>query len=481
MKKKIFTLNTTQLSKIILTIGLFAAVSGCSMVPKYQQPQMAAPATFDNDYITSAEATMETPLQVSAAELGWRKFFTDPLLQQLIETALENNRDLRESALNVEAYQAQYRIQRAAQFPTVTVDGSGTKQRTLSSGGYATSETYSVDLGITSYELDLYGRIKSLKDQALEQFLAMEETQRSASITLIAEVARTYLTWLADMELLQITEDTRKTEEESYSLVKQRVDAGVANELDLAQARTSLETVKANLALYSRQVAQDRHYLALLTGANLPAAMNERTSLLSDAAIAALTPMSLSSDVLLQRPDIMAAEHELRGANANIGAARAAFFPTLRITTSAGFISTELSSLFDSGSGAWLFSPSISLPIFTAGQLQAELDTARIQKDIYIARYEKAIQTAFQEVSDALVAVGTYHDQLVAQKANLQANEEYYSRALERYEEGIDSFLTLLDAQRSLYSSRQNFISQKLAQLENNVTLYKVLGGGIKE
>ncbi len=268
-------------------------------------------------------------------------------MQQLIETALRNNPDLRETALNVESYQAQYRIQRSAQFPSVTGDGYGLKQRTLSGSGYSTGETYLLEVGITSYELDLYGRIRNLKDQALEQYLAMEETQKSVTISLIAEIAKSYLTWLADRELLQISEDTQKVEEESYELVRQRVQGGIANELDLAQARTSLETVKANLAMYRRRVAQDYNYMNLLAGTSLPDTVLSEKGLLTDVAPLAVMPPTLSSAVLLQRPDIMAAEHELKGANANIGAARAAFFPTVSLSASAGVINSDLSNLFD--------------------------------------------------------------------------------------------------------------------------------------
>ncbi len=365
--------------------------------------------------------------------------------------------------------------------PTITADGYWSKSRTLTGTTHSTSEVYSLDLGTTSYELDLYGRIRNLRDQALEQYLALQETHKSATISLIAEVARSYFTWLADRELLQISDDTRKIEEESYSLVKQRSSAGISSDLDLAQARTSLETVRANLALYQRRVAQDLHYLTLLTGTSLSGTLLNKSGLLSDQESLSVTPSTLSSTILLDRPDIMAAEHQLIGANANVGAARAAFFPTVSLTAKAGLISSDLADLFDSGSGSWLFSPAIRLPIFTAGRLKAELDVAKIEKEISIVQYERAIQTAFREVSDALVASETYQSQLQAQKANLVANEDYYRLARDRYQQGVDNFLVLLDAQRSLYSSRQNYLTLNLAQLDNQVNLYKVLGGGWKE
>lgn len=450
------------------------------MAPKYLRPALPVPEKFAGVVDGQIQPAKEGQRVRQISELGWRNVFTDPDLQRLIETALRNNRDVRETALNVEAYQALYRIQRSALLPTVTGEGYGAKQRTLTGANHSTGEIYSLDIGTTAYELDFYGRIRNLKDQALEQYLALEEIHKSATVSLIAEVARAYLTWLTDKELLQISEDTRRNEEESYSLIEQRVDAGIANELDLAQARTSLENVKANLALYRRQAAQDLHYLALLTGTSLPASFLDEAASVSirDLKLLSVMPSELSSTVLLGRPDIMAAEHQLRGANASIGAARAAFFPTVRLTASAGVISSDLSDLFASGSGSWLFSPSISLPIFTAGRLEAELDVAEIEKEIFVARYEKTIQTAFREVSDALVASETYRDQMRAQRANLVANENYYTHARDRYEQGVDSFLVLLDAQRSLYSSRQIYLTLNLAQLANQVNLYKVLGGG---
>ncbi len=471
----------TITKKLCAAASLFLMLNGCAMAPEYLRPGLPVTDEFPISEAQKAELNADDTRSGLISDLGWRDVFTDPGLQELIKLSLTNNRDLRETALNVEAYQAQFRIQRSALFPNISGDASGTKQRGPTSGGAATSESYSLEVASTSYELDFYGRIRNLNDQALEQYLALEETRKSATISLIAEVANAYITWLTDRELLYITEQTRQVEEDSYRLIQQRVDAGIANQLDLAQARTSLESVKANSALYRRQVLQDLHNLTLLIGTSLPQTILSEIGSLQEFEPLSVMPSTLSSEVLLQRPDIMAAEHELIGANANIGAARAAFFPTVRLTASAGIGSSDLSELFDSGNGSWLFSPSISLPIFTAGKLQAELDVAKIQKELYVVRYEKAIQTAFREVSDALSASETYQQQLIAQQANLLANEEYYSHASNRYQQGVDSFLTLLDAQRSLYSSRQNYLTLKRAQLENQVTVYKVLGGGWKE
>lgn len=467
--------------KQLIAGAIILGLSGCSLVPVYQQPESPVPGTLTDRYLSQLPSSAKNGQVENVSNLGWKEVFTDPVLQQLIATALKNNRDLRATALNVEAYQAQYRIQKSNQLPTVAAEGYGSRQRTLAGSDHSTGETYSLQVGITSFELDFFGRVSNLKDQALEQYLAMEETRRSGEISLVAEVARAYLNWLADRELLQISQDTERVEQESYGLVKQRMDGGIATELDLAQARSSLEAVRANLAMYRRQVAQDYHYLNLLTGTSLPETVLPDKGLLRDVEPLAVMPSSLSSGILLQRPDIMAAEHELKGANANIGAARAAFFPTVSLTAGAGVISSELSSLFNSSSGSWLFRPSINVPIFTAGKLQAELDVAKIQQERYVVRYEQAIQTAFREVSDALVAVETYEQQLQAQQGNLEASEQYFQHARNRYQEGVDSFLTLLDAQRSLYSSRQSYLSLKLAQLENQVNLYKVLGGGWKE
>ena len=469
-----------QLKKIVVGL-LFFLLHGCTLAPEYQRPDLPVAEQLPAAPGNQKSLLPAKDADVVNAELGWREYFTDPRLQQLLTLALAHNLDLRTSALNVEAYQAQYRVQRSALFPAISAEGVGSKQRTLSGSGYATSEVYSASVGVTAYELDLYGRVRNLKDQALEQYLAMEETHRSARISLVAEVARAYLTWLADHELLAITEDTLRSEDESFRLVEQRTREGIATQLDLAQARTSLETARANLSLYQRLVAQEINSLTLLVGTALPESLLRDAAPLNAQTFVAAPASQLPSRILLQRPDIMAAEHELKGAHADIGAARAAFFPTISLTAKTGAISGDLSNLFDGGSGSWLFSPSINLPIFTAGRLQAQLDAAVIRKEMSVARYEKAIQSAFSEVADTLVASDTYVHQLQAQKANLVANQEYHALAKDRHRQGVDSFLTLLDAQRSLYSARQRYLVVQLAQLINQVNLYKALGGGWKE
>ena len=450
-------------------------LGGCSLIPDYQRPASPVDSLWPSEAGGAQTAT-------AAADLDWRAFFKDPALQSLIDTALANNRDLRVAALNVEAYAAQRQIQRSALFPSVTADGGATRQRlpgSLSSSGEPSiSSQYSATLG-ASWELDLFGRLRSLDEQALQQYFATEEARRATQIALVASVANAWLTLQADQELLQLTQDTLKTYQQSFALTQRSYDVGVADALALAQARSAVESAQVSLAQYSRQVAQDRNALVVLLGSGkaggLPAGQPLDDDLLLE------VPAGLPSDLLQRRPDLRQAEHQLQAANANIGAARAAFFPSVSLTANAGSLSPDLAGLFDAGSGSWLFQPSISLPIFNAGKLRASLDYAELQKDIQVASYEKAIQTAFQEVADGLAARATYQQQLDAQRALVKTNEEYYRLAERRYRTGVDSYLTLLDAQRQLFSVRQQLIGDRLAQLTSEVELYKALGGGWRE
>ena len=450
-------------------------LGGCSLIPDYQRPASPVESLWPSEAGGAQTAT-------AAADLDWRAFFKDPALQGLIDTALANNRDLRVAALNVEAYAAQRQIQRSALFPSVTADGGATRQRLpgslSSSGDPSISSQYSATLG-ASWELDLFGRLRSLDEQALQQYFATEEARRATQIALVASVANAWLTLQADQELLQLTQDTLKTYQQSFALTQRSYDVGVADALALAQARSAVESAQVSLAQYSRQVAQDRNALVVLLGSGkaggLPAGRPLDDDLLLE------VPAGLPSDLLQRRPDLRQAEHQLQAANANIGAARAAFFPSVSLTANAGSLSPDLAGLFDAGSGSWLFQPSISLPIFNAGKLRASLDYAELQKDIQVASYEKAIQTAFQEVADGLAARATYQQQLDAQRALVKTNEEYYRLAERRYRTGVDSYLTLLDAQRQLFSVRQQLIGDRLAQLTSEVELYKALGGGWSE
>ncbi|MBT8765449.1 AdeC/AdeK/OprM family multidrug efflux complex outer membrane factor [Metapseudomonas boanensis] len=465
----------------LLSLAVAATLlGGCSMIPEYQRPEAPVDAAWpEGQAYEMGTAQVTTP----AADLDWREFFQDPALRQLVQTALENNRDLRTAALNVQAYQSLYRIQRSELFPGISADGGATRQRTpgiMSQSGQAdTSSTYSATLGTSAWELDFFGRLRSLNQQALEQYFATEQARRSTQISLVASVATAYLDWQADQALLKLTQETLKTYEQSYALTQRSFDVGVADALALSQARTAVESAQVSLAQYTRLVAQDRNALVQLVGTGLPADLP--TGLALDADLLAEVPAGLPSDLLQRRPDLLQAEHLLKGANANIGAARAAFFPSVSLTANAGSMSNELSGLFDAGSGSWLFQPQISLPIFTAGRLEANLDYAELQKDIQVAQYEKAIQVAFQEVADGLAARTTYQQQLGAQRALVSTTAEYYRLAERRYRTGVDSYLTLLDAQRQLFSARQQLISDRLNQLASEVNLYKALGGGWKE
>ena len=458
------------MTKRLLAVTLGLLLGGCSLAPDYQRPATPAGATW--------QASSDV-----ATTRGWKGTFSDPQLQQLITLALSNNRDLRIAALNVQSYEARYRIQRAAQLPTVGVDGSGSRQQTAGdingSGREQIGSQYAANVGITAYELDFFGRIQSLKDQALENYLAQQESQRSTHIALVASVANAYLTLLADQDLLTLSQQTLQTEQESYELTSKKFNLGAASDMELAQGKTTLESARVSQAQYQRQVAQDKNALMLLIGGNLPADL-QQTRALDDVALTPV-PVGAPSSLLQQRPDVLAAEHSLKAANANIGAARAAFFPTITLTATAGSASNELSSLFDSGNGTWLFMPKLSLPIFDGGKRTADLDVAEIEAKKAVASYEQSIQSAFREVADGLVAQQSYQQQLAAQQALVEANQRYFDLAEKRYQQGVDSYLTRLDAQRSLFSAQQSLIATRLALLGNEVNLYKAIGGGWQE
>ncbi|WP_369989973.1 AdeC/AdeK/OprM family multidrug efflux complex outer membrane factor [Pseudomonas xanthosomatis] len=464
------------MTKSLLSLAVTAFIlGGCSLIPDYQAPEAPVAAQWPQGPAYSPTESAN----VAAAEQGWRQFFHDPALQQLIQSSLENNRDLRVAALNIDAYRAQYRIQRADLYPAVSATGSGSRQRVpadLSQTGEANiTSQYSATLGVSAYELDLFGRVRSLTQQALETYLSSEQARRSTQISLVASVANAYYTWQADQALLKLTEDTLKTYEESYNLTRRSNEVGVASALDLSQARTAVEGARVKLSQYQRLVAQDLNSLTVLVGTgvgNLPAPLELNADQLAE------VPAGLPSELLQRRPDIQEAEHLLKAANANIGAARAAFFPSISLTANAGTLSPSMGGLFKGGSGTWLFQPQINLPIFNAGSLKASLDYSKIQKDINVAKYEKTIQTAFQEVADGLAARKTFEEQLQAQRDLVAANQDYYRLAERRYRIGIDSNLTFLDAQRNLFSAQQSLISDRLSQLVSEVNLYKALGGG---
>lgn len=454
-------------------------LTGCTLMPNYQRPDLPVQNTWP-----TGEAYPEGQ-QGQYVSLGWRDFFADKDLQSLIEMAIANNKDLRVAALNVAAYEAQYRIQRSELFPSLGANGTGSRQHVpadvSSTGRSRVNSSWGVTLGVTSYELDFFGRIRSLNEAALQQYLSTQEAQRNTQISLIASVANAWLTLQADRALLKLTEETLQNYQYNYDLVKRSNEVGVASSLDLAQARTTVEGAKVNLATYKRQVAQDLNLLALLLGTNLPAEFANKKESNFDLQYLKEIPAGLPSDLLANRPDIISAEHQLMAANANIGAARAAFFPSISLTSNVGTMSPSFSNLFSAGQGSWLFQPTINLPIFTAGRLKGNLDYATLQKDINVATYEKTIQTAFKEVADGLASRETYREQVVSQGNFVEANQVYYDLADQRYQAGIDSYMTLLDAQRQLFSSQQSLISVRLAQLTSEVNLYKALGGGWQE
>ena len=472
-----------MMTKQVVLLGVAALLFGCSMAPEYLRPEAPIAQTWPTATMGEAKDT-SSPGSLSAADTGWRVFFTDTHLQKLIETALANNRDLRVSALNIERARGMYQIQRADLLPSIAVSGQFSNQETpaglANSGRDTISRTQTVSVGVASYELDFFGRIQSLKDQALEEYLATEEAFRSAQISLVAEVASAYVTLVADRELLAISSETLDSQRASYEMIRRRYEVGVSSELDLRQAQTSVDMARVNIARYSGQVEQDTNALTLLVGAPVTADMLPAHSLKELPSWGEI-PIGLPSEVLLQRPDILQAEHQLKAANANIGAARANFFPRISLTASYGTGSPELSDLFDGGTGMWSFIPSISLPIFEGGRNIANLQVSEADKKIAVANYEKTIQTAFREVSDALVLRWSLVDQYNAQLSLAEATSEAYRLSRERYNRGVDSYLTVLDSQRAMYSSQLDLISVRANRELNQIQLYKALGGGWKE
>lgn len=458
-------------------LPLAIILAGCTMEPDYQRPALPVAGHYDSQNKTGGAG--------NGADIRWQNFFTDPVMHRLIASALANNRDLRVAALNVEVARSQVQIDRAALMPSVAFSGGddvthlpGNLYSTQNSGS-VTYRQMNTSLGVTAWELDFFGRLRSLRDQALEAWLASAATQRATQISLIAEVASGYLTLCADNELLKLAQDTAQSQQDSYNLTKRSYDGGVASEQDLVQAETSVRTAQADIARYSRQVRQDVNALKLLVGTELPPDLMAGAHLHKAWHFPA-TPAGLPSDLLTRRPDIIAAEHTLKSANANIGAARAAFFPSISLTAAGGSTSSTFSHLLSGGTAAWSFGPSINLPIFDGGVNMANLDIAKLQKRIEIADYEKTIQTAFKEVGDALAGQETYQDELRARQLDEAANLHNYSFADVRYREGVDNYLNVLVAQRSLYASQQSLITTHLGQLNQQITLYKALGGGWK-
>lgn len=462
---------------LLITAVIFC-LTGCgTLTPKYTRPEAPVPADWPKG--AAYNQTKTTTGTSTASELTWREFFTDVNLQQVIEAALNNNRDLRVAALNVQRARAMYGIQRAELLPAIDAVGSGSKQRVpanlSSSGKSGKVEQDSVNLGVASWEIDFFGRIRSLKDKAMEEYLATEQARRSAQILLVSEVASSYLTFAADQENLNLAQSTLNTQQTAYDLIKRRYEIGIVSELDLRQIQTRVDAARVDVVLYTRLVAQDEAALNLLVGSPVPSELLP-ADLNSVSQPKEIFP-GVSSEVLLSRPDILQAENLLKAANANIGAARAAFFPRISLTTSVGTASNELSGLFRPGQNVWIFNPQIVVPIFDA-RTRPALEVSKAEREIAVAQYEESIQQAFKEVADALAVQGTMEEQMSAQQSLVDAAAETYRLSNARYLKGIDNYLVVIDSQRSLYAAQQGLVSLRLTKIANQVKLYAVLGGG---
>ncbi|RYX95136.1 MAG: efflux transporter outer membrane subunit [Comamonadaceae bacterium] len=494
-----------SLSAVAVAVGLLV-LSGCAnLAPSYMQPAAPVPGAWNSGAMTANPAvTSTTPGTAATAAIaatpgdageplrtGWQDFFVDERLRSVVGLALANNRDARVAALNIERARAQYGIARSAAYPSVSLGASGSRSRSSGSSGSGAnggtggrvSTQYSVDLGLASYELDFFGRVRNLGDAALESYFATEESRRSTQISLVAEVATAWLTLATDQQRLQLARDTLTSRQKSFELIDRSFALGAQSGIALAQARSTVEAARVDVAQFDSQVEQDRNALNLLAGTVVPPALLPKDTGVAATPAARLLapPAGLPSSVLQQRPDVLAAEHLLRASNADIGAARAAFYPRIALTASAGTASGSLSGLFGSGTGIWSFSPSISLPIFNGGANRANLRVAEVQQQLQLADYEKTLQVAFREVADALAARRTLAERMSAQQALLAATSRSYQLSDALFRSGGSGYLDVLDAQRSLYSAQQSLISLQLVEQVNRITVYRVLGGGWSE
>ncbi|WP_295961267.1 efflux transporter outer membrane subunit [uncultured Xanthomonas sp.] len=468
----------SALTRMSVAVATLLALSGCTLAPTYVRPAAPVPADLAAvDAAPAAGAAADT-----LAMPDWQQVFLDPRLRQTIALALQNNRDLRVAMLSIDKARAQYRLQRAAQLPSFDANASMSRGRSSAASNddgvsqVSTSDTLQV--GLSSWQLDLFGQLRSLKQEALQNWLSSAENQRNVRLTLVAQVAAAWLTVGADQAQLALAQQTLDSQAQTLQLTERRHSIGSASGLDLAQQQTSVESARVAVASAATQLAQARDALQLLVGAPVDAALLPTGQAMQGSVALAPLPAHLSSAVLLQRPDVLAAEHTLLAANADIGAARAAFFPSLSLTASTGRSSDALSTLFSAGSRTWSFVPSITAPIFHAGALKASLDASKLGKDIAVAQYEKAIQSAFAEVADALATRDHLQAQLTAQQALVDASQRSYTLADARYRAGLDGHLPVLDAQRSLFAAQQALIALRLQDASNRVTLYQVLGGG---
>ena len=455
-----------RIATLAIPMVCLAVLAGCAnLAPNYARPELPVPATVDGQSVS----------EQTTARLDWQHVVTDARLKKTVEIALANNRDLRIAVLNIEKARAQYQIEDAARYPAVSATTSGTSARYSE----AITRKYSAGLGITAYELDFFGRLTNLKDAALQNFLASEATQRSVRTSLIAEVANAWLNVAAYQDLLRLARETLDSRSKTLELTQRQQALGGTSRLAVAQAQATTESARGDVARYSSLVVQSRNALNLLAGATVPGdCLPAVTDGVGESVLALIdVPSGLSSEVLLQRPDIVSAEHSLIGSYADIGAARAAFFPSITLTASGGSASSSLSNLFDSGTRAWTFAPTLNLPIFNAGRLSASLSVAETTRDIQVATYEKAVQTAFQEVADALAQRSTLSERMTAQQAEVDAYATSLRLSTERYRSGADSYLNVLDSQRSLYVAQISLIALQLTEQTNRMTLFKVLGG----
>ncbi|MEG2280860.1 MAG: efflux transporter outer membrane subunit [Comamonas sp.] len=456
------------------------ALSACNLAPKFVQPALSVP--------DAVSAQAGTPAVANAPALSYAQaqaWIQSSQLREVVALALTHNRDLRIAVENIEKARAQYGITRADLLPSITAQGQGTRSRTsadLNSNGQSSiSEQFTAQLGFTSYEIDFWGRVRNLSEAGLQAFLQSEENQRNVQIGLVADVSNAWLSLAGDMARLQLAKDTLASREKAYALTKRMFEIGSTSGLVLAQNLSTVETARADVAAFTSQVARDRNALQLLVGGVVAADLlpTAQTLAVSDDNNLALLPVpeQLPSSVLLKRPDVQAAEHNLRAMNANIGAARAAMFPTISLTGSVGSGSRELDALFGSGNGTWSFMPQIRLPIFDGGRLRAGVDVANANQRIAVAQYEKAVQTAFKEVADALADRAQWGERLGAQTGMVLATQKAFDLSEARFQAGVDNYLTVLDAQRSLYAAQQTLITLRLAEQTNRATLWKVLGG----
>ena len=469
-------MSTWNVKPIILALAVSVALSACkSLAPQYEQPQVSVPESFKYD--TAKQSAIQ------AASLGWQDYFADPRLHRLIEIALERNTDLRTAALNAEALRKQYMITRADGLPSINASGSAARTRTAkdlsSTGNSYTRNSYSIGLGVTSYELDLFGKARSNQDAALESYFNSAASRDSTHLSLVASVAKAYFNERYAEESMALAQRVLKSREQTYRLTQLKHQAGVVSAVDLRQQEALIESAKADYASAVQSKEQASNALAILLNQPIPTDLPKGLALSKQFKVSKL-PAGLSSDVLLNRPDIRAAEHALKQANANIGAARAAFFPSISLTSTIGMGSTELSGLFRGSNRTWTFAPSINIPIFNWGSLQASLDAAKIRQEIQVVNYEAAVQSAFRDVADALVA----REQLEQAHAAKQRQSKAYADNLHlvnlRYQHGVSSALDLLDAERSNYSANTTLLASQLSRLENMADLYKALGGGLK-